>query len=249
MANGYLGWKILEWLKQRQDTSVVGLVVHPPGRQRYGNEILSTANLPDHHVFDGSVVNTEGVVNTIQSLDADIGVSIMFGYILRPAILSVFSQGVTNLHPSYLPYNRGAYPNVWSIIEQTPAGVTLHYIDPGVDTGDIIEQTQVDIEPIDTGATLYSKLENAAFELFTTQWPYIVAGTINRIRQPHGGTSHRVHDVEKVDLIDLERQYTGRELINLLRARTFPPHRGAYFIQDGKKVFVSVKLDYENEVD
>ena len=39
-----------------------------------------------------------------------------------------------------LPYNRGKNPNVWPIIDGTPAGVTLHYIDSGIDTGEIIHQ-------------------------------------------------------------------------------------------------------------
>ncbi|GIK27090.1 MAG: formyl transferase [Anaerolineae bacterium] len=247
LANGFLGYTILEWLKQQQDTSVVGLVVHPPERRRYGDEMIADANLPDYRVFDGSTINSDATISAIKELDADLGVSIMFGYILRPDILSVFRHGVINLHPSYLPYNRGAYPNVWSIIEETPAGVTLHYIDQSIDTGDIIAQTRVNIEPVDTGATLYSKLEKAAYELFTTQWPRIIAGTASRTIQPRGGTSHRVRDVETIDQIDLDRSYTGRELINLLRARTFPPYLGAYFIHEGKKVYVSIELRYNDE--
>ena len=69
------------------------------------------------------------VLEAIDALQPDIGLSILFDYILRSEFLELCPLGVVNLHPSYLPYNRGQYPNVWSIMDGTPAGVTLHYID------------------------------------------------------------------------------------------------------------------------
>ena len=90
----------------------------------------------------------------------------MFGYILRPNFLRLIPRGCVNVHPALLPYNRGAYPNVWSIVDGSPAGVTIHFVDEGIDTGDIIAQAQVVIEPVDTGESLYRKLERGAVALF-----------------------------------------------------------------------------------
>jgi methionyl-tRNA formyltransferase len=149
------------------------------------------------------------------------------------------------LHPALLPHNRGAYPNVWSIIDGTPSGATLHYIDAGVDTGSIIAQKPVTVEPVDTGATLYRKLEVACVELFHESWPELKEGVLPGRPQPTGGGSlHRLADVQAVDEIDMERAYRARDLINLLRARTFPPHPGAFFVEAGKKVYVSIDLRY-----
>ena len=86
----------------------------------------------------------------IKELGADVALSVFFGYILSPGFIDLFPQGVINLHPAYVPYNRGAFTNVWSIVDDTPAGATLHYIDTGVDTGDMIAQRRVSIEPVDT---------------------------------------------------------------------------------------------------
>ena len=54
---------------------------------------------------------------------------------------------IVNLHTGYLPWNRGMYPNVWPLVDWSPAGVTLHWMDEGIDTGDIIAQWRVDVVP------------------------------------------------------------------------------------------------------
>lgn len=155
-----------------------------------------------------------------------------------------------NLHPSYLPYNKGANPNVWSIVEGTPAGATLHFIDPGVDTGDIVAQMTVPVEPVDTARTLYGNLERACVTLFENQWPAIRAGQIPRRRQDEtAGTSHMQKDMRRLDRIELDKQYTSRELINILRARTFPPYPGAYYEDQGRRVYMRIQLSYNERFD
>jgi methionyl-tRNA formyltransferase len=101
---------------------------------------------------------------------------------------------VVNLHISLLPYNRGADPNLWSVLEDTPSGVSIHYIDPGVDTGDVIAQRAVALADEDTFATSYARLQDAIVVLFREHWTAIAAGTCPRRPQPPGGTVHRVAD-------------------------------------------------------
>ncbi len=66
-----------------------------------------------------------------------------------------------------------------------------------------------------------------------------------QIQEYSKGTFHRVKDVEAIDEIELERLYTARTLIDLLRARTFPPHHGAYFRHDGRKIYLRLELIYD----
>ena len=63
------------------------------------------------------------------------------------------------------------------------------------------------------------------------------------------GTSHRFADVERLDQIDPERRYTGRELIDIIRARTFPPYKGAYLEAAGGRVYLCLKLLGEEQMD
>jgi methionyl-tRNA formyltransferase len=189
-------------------------------------------------------------VEAIRQLRPEIGVSVLFGYILRPDLIDVFPRGVVNLHPSLLPYNRGACPNVWSIVDRTPAGVTLHYVAPGIDTGDVIAQQQVGIEPVDTGASLYRKLEDAGLELFRQTWPAVREAAAPRRPQPaEPATFHRLRDLESIFEIDLGRQYTGRELIDILRARTFAPYPGAFFRAGDRRVHMRLELEYNDAID
>jgi len=247
LGNNWLGYKILDWLKEQGD-EIVGLVIHAPQNQKYVKEILQVADLDPSRILEGNQLDKPEVIETIRAWKPDIGISILFDYIFKPELFSILPQGIINLHPSYLPYNRGQYPNVWSIIDGTPSGVTLHYIDEGIDTGDIIAQKEVPVEPVDTGETLYRKLERASIELFKETWSQIKAGEAPRMAQKsEAGTYHRTRDVESIDEIDLECSYIARDLINILRARSFPPYRGTYYRDAGKRVYINLQLEYGEE--
>ncbi|HKV41454.1 MAG TPA: formyltransferase family protein [Blastocatellia bacterium] len=249
LGNNWVGWQIASLLRERGE-EVVGVVLHPEDRRRFGDEIKHAAGCSAEYIFDGSQLSNQPTIERIQRLAPEIGVSAMFGYIVRRQLLEIFSAGCINVHTSLLPYNRGAYPNVWSIVDGTPAGVTIHYMDEGVDTGDIIAQREVPVSDCDTGASLQRKLELACVELFADNWDPIKAGRSARMPQAGGlGSSHRVRDVDAIDTIDLDRHYSARELINILRARTFPPHPGAYFLNNGRRVYVRVDLIPEGKLD
>lgn len=242
MGNNWLGRRLLEWLVE-QGEEIVGLAVHPEEEGTYVDEICSVSGLGEEKIFDGSSLRDEETIEAVQNLEPDIGVSVLFGYILRPVFLDLFPKGAFNLHPAYLPYNRGAYPNVWSIVDETPAGVTFHRIDEDVDTGDILSQRRVEVRPADTGRSLYRRLEQAGLELFRSTWPRLMAGEIEGVSQDEeAGTKHYVRDVDDIDEIELDAKYRARDLINILRARTFPPHDGAYFEEGGRRVYLRLEL-------
>lgn len=247
LGNNRVAWKVLERLKESDD-EVVGLVLHPEMRRKYGNEIIAAANLHSDCIFDGSKLRETAILQSIKALGAEIGLSVFFGYILKPALLELFPQGCLNLHPALLPYNRGSYPNVWSIVDGTPAGATLHFIDTGVDTGDIVAQREITVEAVDTGGSLYEKLEIACIELFRNNWTAFKNGELKRLPQiPGAGTHYRINDVTLLDEIDLEREYKARDLINILRARSFPPYRGAYLRDGERKIYLELKLREEKD--
>ena len=200
-------------------------------------------------MLDGSRLKEASVLEQVRKLEADIAVSVLFAYVVNDGFIDIFPQGCINLHPALLPHNRGRFPNIWSIVSKTPAGVTLHYIDKGIDTGDVIAQKEVAVEVTDTGASLYRRLEIEGLELFKATWPAIRAGTAARIPQRAGlGSYHRARDVETIDEIDLQKSYRAEDLLNVIRARTFPPHRGAYFMHEGRKIYLRLELKDEGDV-
>jgi methionyl-tRNA formyltransferase len=247
LGNNWVGWQIVAWLRE-QGEDLVGLVIHPEERRAYGAEILAAAGVEPSRIFEADRLEERATLAAIRALQPEIGVSAMLGYILKRELLELFPAGCVNVHPALLPWNRGAHPNVWSIIEGTPAGVTLHYLDEGVDTGDIIDQRDVVVEAVDTAETLYRRLERVCVDLFKENWTRLRSGTAPRRAQPtRAGTCHKVKDLALVDEIDLDRQYKARDLINLLRARTFPPHRGAWFRDGDRRVYVRVTLLHEED--
>ncbi len=126
---------------------------------------------------------------------ADILVSYRYRYIVRPDMLAKFPGGAINLHISYLPWNRGAHPNVWSHYDGTPIGVSIHHMDRGVDTGDIIAQRLVTLDPDATLRTSYEHLSKCVEELWLEMWPQIREGTAPRKPQSGPSSVHRVRDL------------------------------------------------------
>lgn len=248
LANNFVGEKVVSWLKKQKKSEIVALVLHPPGKQRYVEEIILESQLPENRVFFADTLDNDTTLMEIQKLKPDIAVSVYFGYILKQKFIELFPGGCINLHPAYLPYNRGANPNIWSIVDGTPAGSTLHYVNEKIDMGDIIAQKQVRVAMTDTGFSLYEKLEKASISLFKDTWPEIEAGRIHPVHQnPDEGTYHKLADISKIDEIDLDRMYKARDLINIIRARTFPPYNGAYVLDNGEKTYLNIQFKTEDK--
>jgi len=203
-GNNWLGLQILKYLKSKNE-NIAGIVIQLGREQKHAADMIRISQLPKKLIIDADTLHQRKTMKKIKSISPDMGISVLFRHILSPELLSLFPSGVINLHPSKLPYNRGQYPNVWSIIGETPAGTSIHYINEDIDAGDVISQLNVEISPIDTGETLYHKLEKASIKLFKKSWPQIKSGKVQRIAQDvKSGTTYRARDVEKIDEIHLK---------------------------------------------
>ena len=74
-------------------------------------------------------------------------ISYGYKYLITKDIIDIFKGKIINLHISFLPFNRGYYPNLWSHLEGSPSGVTIHLINEQIDGGEILVQKQVEIDP------------------------------------------------------------------------------------------------------
>jgi methionyl-tRNA formyltransferase len=123
-------------------------------------------------------------------------ISYGYRYILHEEIVSKFRGRAINLHISYLPWNRGADPNLWSFLEDTPKGVSIHYIEKGLDTGDILVQKEIPVFPEDTLRTTYERLSATIEELLYMHWDDFYNHRIQARPQQGRGTYHRSRDKE-----------------------------------------------------
>lgn len=174
---------------------------------------------------------------------ADLGILAWWPKIVKSPLLELPRNGFVNTHPSLLPYNRGKHYNFWALVEQSPFGVTLHRVDAGIDTGDIIAQQGIAYDWCDNGGSLYFKAQAAMLELFCQTYPVLRTGKFESSPQDlSAGSVHRSSEIEAASRIDLERTYVARELINLLRARTFEGYPGCWFEEGGVRYEISINV-------
>lgn len=194
-------------------------------------------------VFVHSLLTTKQQLQRIEAVQPDYIISCGYRHIVPESVLEIPTDGCLNLHPSLLPFNRGANPNVWSIVEGTPAGVTLHYMDDDVDTGEIIAQRQVEQTFADTGKSLYERLEDAQVALFQQVWPELESGTVTTEEQAaDAGTSHRSAEFEKLCQLDPDEEVRVKPFLDRLRALTFPPYDNARIEIDGETYYVDIDI-------
>lgn len=178
----------------------------------------------------------------LMSKELDVIILAWWPYLLKGAILDA-APVILNTHPSLLPYCRGKDPNFWAIVDGAPYGVTLHHVNAAIDAGDIAFQKEIPVSWSDTGQTLYERALTAMVDLFDEALPTIVHGTIPRVPQRDVGSLHYRSQLEPASVIDLDAPTTARQLLNRLRARTFPPHPGCRFADTDGNYEVRVTIE------
>jgi len=159
----------------------------------------------DSHLYfflnkQAQVVQTEEKItlNQIEEQGIDLIVSYGYRHIIRKPIIDKYDGKIVNLHISYLPWNRGAHPNVWSFVEKTPKGVSIHLVDEGIDTGDILFQKEVFLKETHTLKESYEILKKEIEDLFAKNWLKIKTLQFKRTKQdPDGGSYHTKKQTEK----------------------------------------------------
>ncbi|MBW3573509.1 MAG: hypothetical protein KY450_01415 [Actinobacteria bacterium] len=213
----------------------------------HADELISRCpGMADGTVTRGVSFRDEPTIRLLRSLDLDFLVSVHFPYLVPPEILAIPRHGCLNLHPALLPYNRGWHTATWAILDGTPIGATLHFMDLGVDTGDIIHQRRVEVDAGDTADTLYQRLLEAELEVFKEAWPSVAAGTFRRQRQSDdAATEHARGDLfhPSVQRLDLGERRTVGDVLRQLRALTTTRlEEASYFEADGRRYRVQVRL-------
>jgi methionyl-tRNA formyltransferase len=237
---------VLTYLLQ-QGTRPQVLLLSGPERASHGRELRDLCPfLPENLVWWGQQFREPAHLAQLQQLELDYLIGIHFPYIIPDEVLTSPRFGVLNLHPAYLPYNRGWHTPSWALLEQTPIGATLHFMTADVDMGDIIHRKQLIVSPGDTADTLYHRLKQLELELFQEAWPQLVNGTYQRLPQlPVEGSTHKRKELftPEIQRIALDEQVTAGDLIRRLRALTtnqWP--EAAYYEMDGKRFHIQVVI-------
>src|SRR5918999_3028085 len=115
-------------------------------------------------------VNSEETLAAVRRLEPDLVFVVGWSQLVREPFIALAREGVFGMHPTLLPRHRGRAPIPWAILSGfARTGVTLFEIfDASADSGAIVGQVVVEIEPDDTAATLYERINHAHVELVRT---------------------------------------------------------------------------------
>lgn len=166
------------------------LVVTQPDKERGRGKSVSFCpvkvkatelNIP---VFQPRKLRDQESVDYLKTIEADVFVVAAFGQILPKVVLDMPKYGCLNIHASLLPKYRGAAPIQWSILDgEKQTGVTIMQMNEGLDTGDILMQKVIDIDPKETGESLFDRLSVLGAEAIVEALNAIEAGGLTPVPQ------------------------------------------------------------------
>lgn len=213
------------------------------GKEMQFTPVKETAVRLGIPVYQPRKIRQPECVEELRKYQADIMVVVAFGQILPKEILEMTPYGCINVHASLLPKYRGAAPIQWSILcgEQV-TGVTTMQMDEGLDTGDMLLKTEVNIAPDETGESLHDKLAAAGAKLCVETLKELQAGTIQPEKQGESPTQYAKMLDKKMGNIDWSRP--AEEIERLVRGLNSWPSAYTHW---GDKVLKIWKAEVEEE--
>ncbi|MGQ0849021.1 MAG: PIG-L family deacetylase [Actinomycetota bacterium] len=189
----------------------------------------------DAPVYEMAHIRNE--VEAIAALDPTVIFVVGFSQIIPRAILSIPPLGVVGFHGALLPERRGCSPLIWAVIDGlTESGVSMFYLDEGIDTGDVIAQKRFMIGDSDQAADVLEKANQATLSLLEENLEAVLGGTAARVSQ-QGSPSSYTRKREPADA-EIDWSRPAREIINLVRALG-PPYPLAHtFGGDGTPILI-----------
>ena len=186
-------------------------------------------------VYQPAKLKDPAVCELLSQYHPDATVVVAFGHIIPPWMIELPRLGCINLHASLLPKYRGAAPIQWALIRgERVTGVTTMKIDPGMDTGDILLQREVEIRDEDTTETLSERLSVLGADLMVETLEGLANGTVVPRPQDHSQATHAPMLKKEHGRIDWAMR--AEEIVG--RVRGLRPWPGAYTTFRGKNLHV-----------
>ena len=162
---------------------------------------------------------TDDMMKTVFEIEPDIILSIYYRKILPQSLIDCPKFGCINIHPSILPYYRGPVPTAWAIENgENEFGITIHYMDYSIDTGDILIQKNYPILDNETGYELYTRAMKIGANLFINSYDDIVSGKI--VSRPQVGEGS--YYGKKSGKYVINWKQSASEIMNLIRVHAKP---------------------------
>lgn len=189
-------------------------------------------------------INDPETLDALKAHDIDWLFIIGWSQIANQTLLDTPKQGIIGMHPTLLPKGRGRAAIPWAILKGLKeTGVTMFKMDAGVDTGDILAQGRIPMEPDITATELYEKVDRMHVELMGRTWEDIVNGTIAPVPQDHSQATQ--WPGRKPEDGEIFSTMTMEEVDRMVRAVTHPYPGAFYRSEEGTLRIWSAKVSPE----
>ncbi|WP_349398474.1 methionyl-tRNA formyltransferase [Clostridium perfringens] len=202
-------------------------------------------------IFQPEKIRTDSVIiNKLKELKPDFIIVVAYGQILTKEILDIPRLGCICLHASLLPMYRGSAPINWCLINgETKTGNTTILMDTGIDTGDMLMRSEVEISESMTAGELYNLLKINGAELLEETINGIITGKICGIKQPNDGSSY-IKMLNK-QMANINWNDSSTNIHNLIRGLSSWPYKNinswptayTYYKDIPFKIFKSKSLE------
>ena len=210
----------LKRLKEKHN--VVAVVSQPDKPKGRGKKLVNTPvkqfalDNGIEKIYQPEKIKDEEVIKILKNLDADLFVVVAYGQLLSEQVLNIPKYGCINVHGSLLPKYRGAAPIQWSIINgEEKTGVTIQYMEKGMDSGDMILKEEIIIEKTETYKTLYDKMSIVGAEALIKAIELIETGNVNAEKQNHDEATYAPMIYKEMGHINWNN--SSKDIINLIR--------------------------------
>lgn len=217
--------------------NLLGIIIPTDRSQESLKSIKNFAKKNNVNIFSPINCNSKKFIGKIKKLSPDLIIVFNYSKILKKELFEIPKLGTINIHPSLLPKYRGAHVVNWVLINgEKETGVTVHYVDENIDSGDIICQKKIKLTIKDTCATLAKKIEKTAVKALNEVLKSLKTGNAKRKKQDSKKATYYKKRYPKDGKINWTKPAV--EIYNLIRALVEPWPGAFYYNKKGKRIVI-----------
>jgi len=253
IGNGKIAIDCISIMKARADVMVVLVIATGLRNPVPGISIEQYCRNESIPLLGTGKIHTDNVIKRIKDVRPDFIFNVNSLNIIKEDILSIPKQGVINFHRGPLPSYKGVNVCSWAIINgEKEHGVTFHYVDKGIDTGDIIAQSFFEISPTETAATLTMKCLREGVRLFKKAFPLLVEGAVKGIKQESSTAKYySFRDIPNGGYVDFNWPY--EQFDRFIRGLDFHPMKNDFVhpkaLYNSKEFYITKTVKVEEKPD
>jgi methionyl-tRNA formyltransferase len=229
-------------LEALEPAELLVIAPHPSDRPDWQASLAAHANAREVECLEPADVNEPGVAKRVAAHAPDLFLSVYYTQLFRGELMETIEGRALNFHPSLLPRHRGNAPLIWAIVEgDGMTGLSVHHIDAGIDTGNVVVQRPLPIHENDTGYVLHRKMANlvraTAGEIIRN---FLDGKPVPPGIEQSGPASYHTSRDPRVNHLDWSDP--SERIRNIVRALA-PPLPGAFSLLPGGDPLVIAQVD------